>query len=536
MKPIYTMDFETDPFEHGRNVEPFAVGLYDGKDFDSVWSASCATKIVERIKKLPDPSIIYMHNGGRFDIFFIIQDLTSNMVIINGRIVQAWIGAHEIRDSYAILPMALAKYKKDDIDIQKLHRSCRKSHRVEILSYLRGDCVYLHELVTAFYYEFGDYLTIGSAAMAQLRKFHPFTQGTKMMDEKFRKTFFFGGRVQCFKSGVIHTPFKIHDVNSMYPHVMKSFLHPTGKTFEVGLRVTRKTAFVVAQGRNYGAFPQRNRQGGIDFTGPHGTFACTIHEWNTALELGMFKPIKVLKVYNFDQWMNFDEFVTHFFEARSKAKVLKDKIHDLFYKLILNSAYGKFAQNPDNFADYAITQGQRLAEPWSEKFVHNQGQYVIWEKPVMRHSYYHIATGASITGAARSLLLRGIHAAKNLIYCDTDSIISSELNGVALSDVDLGAWKLEANGSVIAIAGKKLYACFSDRQQYETCVSENGKDTDFDSYQKHCIKLASKGARISPAEIVDVALGHEVTFNKAAPTFKLNGDVQWISRRIKKTV
>jgi DNA polymerase elongation subunit (family B) len=517
MKPIRTMDFETDPFAFQKRVFPFACGLYDGADFISVWSDKCAAKIVKILDKL-EPSIIYMHNGGRFDIFYLLKYLDAEMKIINGRVVQCYLGPHEIRDSYAILPMALSQYKKDDIDIQKLSRERREENRAEILSYLRGDCVYLHELVSAFLAEFGDYLTIGSAAMGQLRKFHPFENGNKYLDDKFRKQFFFGGRVQCFQSGVISGPFKIYDVNSMYPYVMKNYRHPIGNSFEVDKRIRKNTAFVVAEGKQRGpcgAFPMRNKRGGIDFNLPEGTFACSIHEWETAEILEWFKPTRIIKTYGFDTFMSFGEFVDHFYGLRMKAKADEDKIHLIFYKLILNSAYGKFAQNPDNFCDFAITHGQRMTEPWREHFVHNEGEYVIWKKAVQRHSYYNVAVGASITGAARSVLLDGLYGSRNLIYCDTDSVICRELEGVAFSDTALGAWKLEARGNRIAIAGKKLYACFDGNT---------------------CVKKATKGARISEQEIVEVATGGTALYQKIAPTFKLDGRVQFIERRIKRTV
>lgn len=515
MKPILTMDIETDPFAYQRKISPFAIGLYDGKDFDSIWHARCVHQMVKRLHKLP-PSIIYMHNGGKFDIFLgLLEYLEGSMIIINGRIVKAQLGEHELRDSYSILPMPLKGYKKDDIDISKLEPGVRDSHRPEILSYLRGDCVYLHELVSGFREEFGDYLTIGSAAMAQLQKFHPFEKTKRYFDEKFRPQFFFGGRVQCFQSGIINQEFKIYDVNSMYPFVMSDFKHPTGSAYELDREVTGKTAFIVATGRNtdWGAFPLRSRTG-ITFPLSYGTFAFTIHEWEAALETGFFKPHKILKTYNFPEWICFDEFVSHFYSARQKAKASKDKIHEILYKFILNSAYGKFSQNPDNFRDCAITHGnQGMPEPWEPKHVHGNGT-TFWDKRIQRHSYYNVSIGASITGAARAVLMRGIKSSTGLIYCDTDSIIANGLVGVPFSETVLGAWKTEAAGNFVAMAGKKLYACFNDQD---------------------CVKYAAKGVRPTPQQIIQVARGETVIVRRISPTFKLDGSVSWIERRLKKT-
>jgi hypothetical protein len=242
----------------------------------------------------------------------------------------------------------------------------------------------------------------------------------------------------------------------------------------------------------------------------------TIHEWRAAEETGWFRPSRVIKTFGFEDSISFDGFVDHFYSARRKAKSAGDKIHDLFYKLILNSAYGKFAQNPDNFADYAITHGaERLDSPWQDKHVSRNGEYVIWTKPCVSHNYYHVAVGASITGAARATLVRALYRAINPVYCDTDSIICESIPGVTKSDAELGAWKIEAKGDRIAIAGKKMYAFFDGDK---------------------CIKKAHKGARIGADDIVAVASGSTVTSRNDAPTFKLDGSVQFIKREIRRTV
>ena len=44
----------------------------------------------------------------------------------------------------------------------------------------------------------------------------------------------FGGRVECFETGVIEGDFSVFDVNSMYPFCMKTTQHPTGKNYVTG--------------------------------------------------------------------------------------------------------------------------------------------------------------------------------------------------------------------------------------------------------------------------------------------------------------
>lgn len=538
VRPIYSADYETDPFAYEQAVSPFCCAIYDGSGYKSFWGKDCTERFIKAIRLMP-PGIIYFHNGGRFDIFAggLLKYVTGNLIIIGGRITSCNIGEHEIRDSFSIVPVALATYKKDEIDYHKLEASVREQHRAEILKYLRSDCVYLHELVSAFVSEFGDFITIGSAAMSELRKFHPFEFGNRFTDEKFRDRFFFGGRVQCFrKSGVYREPFQIDDVNSMYPYVMKNYRHPMvesdGSGYEPDIKLRKDTFFVVAEGKQigpYGAFPTRDRKGGVSFLKEKGEFCVTIHEWNQAEQNGWFKPSKILRTYSFEKSECFDTFVDHFYNSRLKAKQDGNVLLDLFYKLILNSAFGKFAQNPAKYKDHHITHGELLSSPWNHIGGTADGDYMMWQKKSLQHSYKNVAIGASITGAARAILMDGLKKADTPIYCDTDSIISRGLTGVTKGSKELGAWKLEATGDKIAIAGKKLYACFNGEIQGPVMPPQTLDDL-------QAIKTATKGARIPAREIIDVAMGKTVLYEKAAPTYHLDGSTSWIHRKIRATV
>src|SRR5690242_14250059 len=220
-RKIAVLDLETDPFEHGRMIEPFVSGFYDGDKFVSYWSDDCVKKLVGLLETIDEPLTIYAHNGGRFDYFYFLPYIDGDLRIVNGRIIQGHLGKHEIRDSFAIMPFALETYHKTPIDYDRFRRTVRASYRDEILSYLRDDCMDLHTLCVAFHAEFGDALTIGSASMKQLKKFHSFSTGNNIYDEKIRKDFYFGGRNQVFQSGIIDAAIQVYDVNSMYPFVMR---------------------------------------------------------------------------------------------------------------------------------------------------------------------------------------------------------------------------------------------------------------------------------------------------------------------------
>ena len=555
-KRIAVLDLETDPFEYGKVPQPFVAGLYDGQDFMYIWSPDCIAKIVERLAKWKEPLIIFAHNGGKFDWLYFLEYLPpGEMRIVNNRIIQARLGDHILRDSFAILPFPLKDFDKDDIDYDKMRKEVREQHREEIIKYLRKDCTALHELVSAFFDEFGDKLTVGSSSMKQLQRFHSFTRGGERFDEKFRDDFYFGGRNQCFKAGIIRQPLKIYDVNSMYPYVMKSYLHPIGTSYTISTRVEHNTCFVVATGYNYGAFPMRTKDGSLDFTVPHGRFSTTIHEWNAALETGAFKPTKVHKTYGFDERITFAEFIDHFYDERAAARARGDKIHALFYKFVLNSAYGKFAQNPENFYEWCITHADEVLNEqcpvcpkeinpdclhcqgsgfkWTPAAIH-QGKYTIWQSPLLQHHFYNVTTGASITGAARAVLLRGISHAVNPIYCDTDSIICEALEGLPLSESDLGAWKLEGSGDLAAVCGKKLYAVYASKGDCVDCKGNN-HTPDVHPRELVTVKKAHKGARLSGDEIMRIAKGDTIEYANPVPCFKLDGNHVFTKRKIRRT-
>ena len=516
-KKIAVIDFETDPFLFGRLPRPFAWGFFDGEIYTSFWQADawnnnkCAEQLCKFLEEYPEPLLILAHNGGKFDFLFFIEKLGGSIKIVNGRILEAKLGKHTLRDSYAILPVPLAKAGgKKEIEYSKMERDCRDDHKEEIMEYLRYDCLSLFDLCQAFYAEFGDVLTIGGAAMRELKKFHKFEAANESFDKLFRN-YYFGGRCQCFETGVIKTAVKGYDLNSSYPDTMKNRLHPVSVGHTLTRNVNKKSSFVCWRGENYNAVPVRTKTG-LDFTQETGIFWSTVHEFNAAENAGMIRPARIVHAVEFEQTATFEDFIDHFYTARLAAKADKDIFHEIFYKLILNSSYGKFAQSPDNFQDSIILPyGDVAPEPYMIEFT--SGNYSIWSKPSMVKTYFNVATAASITGGARATLLTGLANAVRPLYCDTDSIYCEAINA-DLHQSNLGAWKHEFTGDSIAIAGKKLYAVM-------------GGDK--------CLKTASKGVRLNHEQIYRIARGDVIEARNDAPTFKLDGKHIFISREVKRT-
>lgn len=549
---IATLDFETDPFKFGRIPRPFACGIYRDGEYVEYWSdrpelkgADVIEWAVSMIRETLSGYTVYAHNGGKFDFMYLLDQLENPLKIINGRIVQAKIGDAEIRDSYSILPIALADYHKETIDYSVMEKNVRQKHKDDILYYLAKDCEYLYDLVKTFTDSYGDKLTIGACAIAELKKLHPFKRTRKSHDDKFRP-FFYGGRVECFKPGIhnFERPAYYIDVNSMYPSAMRNFQHPAGNaTLFVGRDAEKifdkKTGkingecpvyFAEIVAKNNGALPFRITTKdktlledgfvpGLNFNVPRATFNACSHEIYAALELGLIEIEHVLSLRVFSHSRNFAAFVDKFHALRVQAKSEGSKAFDIIYKLISNSSYGKFAQNPERFCDWRFSsdgEGEGLLnDGW--KLEVDYGRWELWYKPNPGVNYFDVSIAASITSAARSILLRAIHSVKTPYYCDTDSLICEAVSDYTdLHESRLGAWKIEGMIKTALIAGKKMYAVELDKPD------KKGNRW----------KLATKGVRLTVEDVRKLCTGGTVDYQQDSPKFGFKGDVQFLSRSV----
>jgi hypothetical protein len=538
-KIICTMDTETDPFAPNRIVRPFCVGFYCGEFnlYRRFWGDDCIeqffTFLANNFQGID--LCIYVHNGGNFDFYFCHKYFDDGMkpFIINGRLVRIFMQGQEFRDSYAAIPVALAKMgegAKGVIDYDKMERPVREANKGEILTYLKQDCVSLYDYIKAWTDKNGNKLTMASAALPRLREYHGFENMREKEDNQLRP-YYFGGRVECFETGELHGDWKIYDVNSMYPYVMAAFKHPVSATPEIQTRITEKTHFAHITACSKGALPIRSKHG-LEF--PHGInefFACK-YEIEAGLETGTLKILKVHSAFKFDAMSDFSIFIEETYARRIEARQSGDSATDLFSKLEMNSSYGKFAQDPRKYKDYIFNPdeiplplicwecngnaerndfrpcsscGSGTTDPygWYCDTIRDGACIYARGQRRNRRNFFNVATAASITSASRAVLFRAISASERPIYCDTDSLICNTLD----SHIDasaLGGWKLEATGNVAYIAGKKLYAVF------------NGKDE---------IKKASKGVRLTAEQIARVANGDVIEYANPVPKFSLGSPV-----------
>jgi hypothetical protein len=516
MKQFAVVDCETDPFLFGREPQPFIWGFYDGISFKTFGNGQ---ELVSFLRELD--IVVYAHNGGKFDWHFISDFIEpdSEILIINGRLSKFKIGKCEFRDSYNLLPVPLASYQKTEIDYNKFESDVRQQHMEEITDYLKDDCRDLYTVVQTFIDNHGMPITLASAAL-KFWKNNYYTGEMFNSSQSFYnrfKDYYYGGRVECFTMGVIQEVVKIYDINSAYPFAMSDF-HPWGFGYSVMDDLpdsNLERCFIDCDAISKGTFPQRAKDGSLVFPNSSEVlnFKITGWEYLAAIETGTAEIISINSVIQFDDIITFGDYVDYWFEKKAELKN-GDKAEYLIAKLFLNSLYGKFGSNPQKYKSYHTLEPQyvRACEELEQKtFAGMLGKNALMSKELDEDEqhFYNVATAASVTGFVRAYLWRAICKAEKVYYCDTDSIICRDFN-IEISP-ELGKWNFEGVYNGGAIAGKKLYAF------------KNGTDE----------KIASKGVKLNYQQILAIAKGEEITYNKDSPTFGFKKKSQFITRKIK---
>lgn len=522
-KEIWVADSETDPFKAGRIPKPFIWGAYNGCEYHEFKNTQAFLEFITARE-----CIVYAHNGGKFDWHFIIDELEefSSLMVISGRLAKFQIGEAEFRDSYNILPMPLSAWEKDDFDYTILEAEVRHepANWRKIQDYLRSDCVYLYQMVSEYIERYGVNLTQAGTAMKVWQKLCQVkAPKTNAMFYDTIAPFYYGGRVECFEMGIIEHDFKVIDINSAYPFAMKH-LHPYGESYNVttslpNSRAHIQRAFITLSCISRGALPFRG-QSGLSFPSDNVVRTYTITGWEflAATETRTIEDWEILEVITFNDSIRFDDYIDHFYDMKSEAKQNDDKSGYIFSKLFLNSLYGKFGANPDNYNEYTIVKPRYIeaAENEGYNFCAEMGPWALCSRPLdeTQARYYNVAVAASITGFVRAYLWRAITQCKGVMYCDTDSIACTDTGTLELDPSQLGAWDIEATCDRGGIAGKKLYAFHTSDGNWKT---------------------ASKGVRLTADQLMQVAAGKDITYNPENPSFSLKRGIKFISRKIQKS-
>jgi len=285
-----------------------------------------------------------------------------------------------------------------------------------------------------------------------------------------------GGRTEAFYLGKVPaSPVWYLDVNSMYPHIMKTNTFPC-QLLGVWNSPTNVRTYQLLQKREVLARCRVETPepcipvAGERVTFPIGTMDTVLAgpEFRYCWEHGYVK--KIYQIVTYRRGNPFEEYIDYFWKLRCAAKEREDRVYDYFCKLMMNSLYGKFAQINPVYEEFDAVPGEadgltaliHGSDGRKESRLTFAGKtwVKVGERPAY-HSFFPLASW--VTSAARAYLWELIKQAgrENVYYCDTDSLFVNEmgyrrLQGL-ISEGVLGALGVKKQGKTLVIHGCKDY-------------------------------------------------------------------------------
>jgi len=286
-----------------------------------------------------------------------------------------------------------------------------------------------------------------------------------------------GGRVECFFIGEKNSEtYYYTDVNSLYSAAMINtkmpiqllgishdvpvhYMEPRLKLFYCIADVTVKV--------DVPCFAYKNTNKLIF---PIGEYRTVLHqrELEFAYEHNMILKVHTCLIYLPEDI--FSQYVDFFYTAKVKATIEGNKSNRAIAKLFQNALYGKYGQLLVNRTKIGQCDNSLI---WRLPIIDSaSGRHYIeygWSGSIYRElregetATSSPAIAGAVTANARMLLWDYMTIAhrKNVLYCDTDSMITNETGYNNLfpyiSPTELGKLKLEQQSNVVSIRGPKDY-------------------------------------------------------------------------------
>ncbi|RWZ85537.1 MAG: hypothetical protein EO766_16630 [Hydrotalea sp. AMD] len=279
--------------------------------------------------------------------------------------------------------------------------------------------------------------TLPAMTLQLLERFYKIPRNSIPADlQDFFRGGYYGGRVEIFRLGEIEGQINYYDINSLYPSVMKNGLYPDLDTFYETEKPNFEKEGIAEVEIEYPrdhyitAVPVRTD---TEIIYPYGRLAgkWCYPEIRQALSDGA-RLIRVKRAIEFSKTCKpFSGYVDYCYAARLEAKNRADKLDDVFWKLFLNSCYGKFGM------------GGELS------LIYNNRDLKIKSKA----SYVNVIWAAYVTSYGRLRLLKELRSVEPY-YCDTDSVFTSD---ELPEGKDLGEIKLEGRFRKCQFIGNKIY-------------------------------------------------------------------------------
>ncbi len=379
----------------------------------------------------------------------------------------------------------------------------------EVMTYCHGDVMVMLKAIHYFIRMVRDEdlgcfkLTAASQAWASFRhRFCPTKVGEKNEKETtvifthdwkeiraLERESYRGGRSEAWFIGEVKERVYKLDINSMYPSVMMGNQYPVKNFSEAPVSATLEDLREASQaGRLYIAkvlVELKVPMVGVKMDGklmfPIGTFEAVLT--SPEIEGLLDRPdrgriLEVREAIFYEGMDIFSDYVDYFY---SKRKMTDDEALKQFYKIFLNSLYGKLAQREFDTIEVDEESHARLVDGAMKRFGTDHYQAIeagecvdyiriggkIYRTEKQEKGVGNIAPAISsfVTAYARMKLWSMIEQcpAGSVLYMDTDSLFVTLAGKEALEAAgmidqkELGKLKLEDEGEV-SIQGVKLYA------------------------------------------------------------------------------
>lgn len=454
-------------------------------------------------------NIVFAHAGGHYDHRFLMAEAKErgwdfDTAISGGTIVILTIknGKRAIRfgDSYRLMPDSLKKIGKT-VGLEKLEVNPSQIHLIsaaDTLDYCFRDCEVvmrglqlMRQRLQSVGADFA--FTLASIASRYNRR-NPGIRWEEFVEKQHGKMVlkshfqlwdkccydaYHGGRCEMFRKGTFKGPIYWYDIVSSYPTSMREelplywdgfYTKPERWSIESFLGFPGITQCVVEVPKAFlTVLPKKDPNGRLNF--PTGTLygRWTNIELLEAIKHGA-KITHINGQWRFKGAPFLRKFVDTFYNLRQQAKDNKDEFGSYTYKILLNSAYGKFVETIDRKS--YITKGEIPAAERKGGKVQTtptQGVFTVTSKEIgpVRHS----AVGAYITAYSRLRLFRKameMHKkGANIYYTDTDSLMLD----MPIEDTGdrLGDWEHVDTLSELELVLPKVYRAVSPTKTVYKC-------------------------------------------------------------------
>jgi hypothetical protein len=459
-----------------RTPEVRMAGVYDGRQFR--WYRTINAFLDNELVPKNNGIWFYAHAGGLADMLFIMQRLiarggTEVKASFSGSsaiIVQVRKGRHRwtFVDSLWLFGTALAKVAKW-IGMKKGTIDFETDDFRKLVEYNELDCKILWRAIDAFETAIlgmgGELcMTLASCAMNLFRrKFLTRSIETNSDVNLSARLSYFGSRVEVFEREAMGGYY--FDINSSFPAAM---IEPCPGAYIGSTRrlPTKNGALFLARidvevpETYFPTLPLRH-EGSVFF--PVGKWQGWFNETDCRLlESRGGKIHRVYEVNHFSPFTDLAEYATTLYDLRKQGTT---EFENVIYKLLLNSLYGKFAENPlkqsllvnppFTTCPHWPPHPRKLDTPRESTCMTQlvPGVWLMEDEAEIPHE--HVPISSHITALARANLYGHMEKCSRFYYCDTDGFATNEGN-IPTSD-KLGGLKLEIRFDSAEFLSPKVY-------------------------------------------------------------------------------